>query len=444
MNYIKIIILLSIFTFISCGNDKDDTEIDDELKATLIQASNGEGLDIYKLPKATQLEKIPQDPKNILTTAKIELGKNLFHETSFATGGEFPITIGTYSCATCHHAEAGFQAGVAQGLGEGGEGFGIYGEERNRNLLCEASKCDVQPLRTPTTLNGAYQPLMLWNGQFGSTSLNEGTEELWPEDTPIAINFLGYEGLEVQAIAGLKVHRMEFNEASVTQHGYKAMFDEIFSDFTSEDRYSLETAGLAIAAYERSLLPYKAPFQKYLHGNREAMTTEMKEGANLFFGKAQCGTCHTGPALNKMEFHALGMNEFKQDQVTHYDPLSPAQNGRYSFTKDEDDRFKFKTPQLYNLKKIDFLGHGASFSSIQDVVAYKNKGVAENANVSKSQLASGFHALGLTEVEMMKISTFIADGLFDADIKRYVPTSLPSGNCFPNADTQSKIDLGCE
>ena len=441
MKHLTYIILISIVFFTSCTKDTADNTLDTELRQALI--NEGQSLDYFKLPSSSNYTQIPQDPKNPITSEKVALGQLLFHETVFATAGEFPITTFTYSCASCHHAGAGFQSGIAQGVGEGGEGFGIRGEERVRNTLCEPSLCDVQPIRTPTVLNGAFQPLMLWNGQFGATSLNEGTEELWTADTPKEKNHLGFEGLETQAIAGLGVHRLEINEEAVTANNYKDLFDNAFSDLPEEERYSLITAGLAIAAYERTVMANEAPFQKYLNGNTRALSDEQKEGAILFFGKAGCVSCHTGPALNKMEFHALGMNEFNPAEVIHYNVDDPAQLGRFTFTGKEADKYLFKTPQLYNLKRLEFLGHGASFHSIREVIEYKNDAVAENSNVPSSVLSDEFVPLGLTDEEVDKITDFIANGLFDPNLDRYVPTSLPSGLCFPNNDEVSQEDLGC-
>jgi len=436
-------IMVTSVLLASCQNEPEENLLHLELQEALRQASNTNSTSFFRLPASDDFNAIPQDPKNPLTKDKVELGRLLFHETAFATAGEFPITVEEYSCATCHQSKAGFQAGTAQGLGEGGQGFGLMGEGRTRNLLCDPAKCDVQPVRSPTILNTAFQPLMLWNGQFGSTDQNIGTEANWTEDTPKAINKLGLHGLEVQAIAGLKVHRIAFDESAVTEHGYKEMFDQVFANSPSSERYSIENAGLAIAAYERTVNSYNAPFQKYLRGNKYALSDYQKEGALLFFGKANCVSCHTGPALNKMEFHALGLNEFDVNEVTHYNPEDPAQLGRGSFTQRAEDMYKFKTPSLYNLKDVEFFGHGASLRSIEDVIHYKNKAVAENTNVPTGQLADEFVPLGLTDEEVDKISAFIRYSLNDPDLDRFVPTALLSGNCFPNNDQQSKIDIGC-
>ncbi|MFT6336737.1 MAG: cytochrome c peroxidase [Saprospiraceae bacterium] len=444
MNKITYIVFVASIAFISCQeNDKEDA-LNEELQKVLNEAGEDQGYSYFLLPDETNYSSIPQDPNNKLTKQKVELGKLLFHETAFGTNGNFPITVNEYSCASCHHAGAGFQSGIAQGLGEGGEGFGLMGEGRTRNQLCDPELCDIQPLRTPTVLNGAYQPLMLWNGQFGATNLNIGTEDQWTPETPKETNNLGFEGLEIQAIAGLTVHRMEYDKESVTNNGYKSMFDNVFGEVNEGDRYTIVNAGLAIAAYERTITAYNAPFQKYLRGNQYALPDFQKEGAILFFGKAQCNTCHTGPALNKMEFHAIGLNEFDQSIVTHYNPEDPSQLGRAMFTGEDDDKYKFKTPQLYNLKDVNFLGHGASKRSIKEMVEYKNNGTPENANVPASQISDEFKPLGLTDLEIEKVEAFIKYSLYDPNLDRFVPSSLLSGACFPNNDDKSREDLGCD
>ena len=441
--FIYILFLSSVF-IVSCSDDESRDKLDAELQKLMIEASPTNSIDFYKLPNPNDLKSIPQDPLNELTRDKVALGKLLYHETAFSTEGKFPITKQEYSCASCHHAGAGFQAGLAQGIAEGGEGFGINGEGRVRNLLCAPELCDVQPIRTPTILNGAFQPVMLWNGQFGATDVNTGTEDQWTPGTPKETNNLGFEGLEIQAIAGLEVHRIGYNLDAVIEHGYKDLFDKAFPGVSEDERYTRVTAGLAIAAYERTVMSYNAPFQKYLRGNTYQLSDAQKEGAILFFGKANCVACHTGPALNKMEFHALGLNEFNVDEVIHYDPEDPTRFGRFSFTQNQEDMFKFKTPQLYNLKGIEFLGHGSSLHSVREVIEYKNTAIAENSEVDQSQLADEFVPLGLSDDEIDKLTWFLEYALFDEELERFVPSSILSGNCFPNNDPTSQVDLGCK
>jgi cytochrome c peroxidase len=418
---------------------------DDELVDLLTIASNGEGLSYFKIPKSSNLDAIPEDPKNQLTPQKIELGKLLFHEPGIGIIPKNQISKQTYSCASCHHSNAGFQAGVKQGIGEGGVGFGLNGETRIAEPDYGFDFLDIQPIRSPSILNTAYQEAMLWNGQFGASGVNIGTEDQWSLRSPKEVNFLGFEGLEAQAIAALKIHRMKVTKEIVEELGYKELFDQAFSDYPESHRYNDTIAGLAIGAYERSVLADEAPFQKWLDGDNGALTEEQKKGAILFFGKAKCVSCHTGPALNSMEFYALGMHDLKGDGVlqTVAQDFFTSAEGRGGFTGKEEDLYKFKVPQLYNLKDSPFYGHGGSFTSIKDVIIYKNEAVTENPVVPAENIYPGFQPKGLTSEEINQIADFIENSLYDPNLERYNPTTLPSGNCFPNSDAQSIIDLGC-
>jgi cytochrome c peroxidase len=322
-------------------------------------------------------------------------------------------------------------------------GFGTAGEGRFKNSLYVEADLDVQPIRTPTALNVAYQDVMLWNGQFGATGTNEGTEANWTPGTPKEVNNLGFEGVETQAIAGLDVHRLVIEEDFILNSEYKAMFDDAFPNVNVSERYTKLNAGLAIAAYERTLLPNQAPFQQWLNGNTSAMNDQETIGALLFFGDANCYSCHSGPALNNMEFYALGMNDLAgEDIMTTIDDAT--KRGRGGFTGHAEDDYKFKTPQLYNLKDVTFFGHGGSFQSVEEVIQYKNNAVAENQTVPTTQLSSMFQPLNLSDSQIEAITAFVENALYDSNLQRYVPDALPSGNCFPNADTVSSQDMGCE
>ena len=78
------------------------------------------------------------------------------------------------------------------------------------------------------------------------------------------------------------------------------------------------------------------------------------------------------------------------------------------------------------------------------------RSLAESAAVPQSDLVPAdrldprFEPLGLTEAEVDALVAFLKGGLYDPDVARYVPASVPSGNCIPNNDPQSRRDLGCE
>ncbi|MEM1216004.1 MAG: cytochrome c peroxidase [Bacteroidota bacterium] len=441
--YVLPLVIVTLLCFTSCEKD-ENYQLDDELSLTLDAAAPG-GKASFQLPRSNDYAAIPQDPLNPLTGEKVNLGRLLYHETGLAIAPMLPEGEGKFSCASCHFAAAGFQAGRFQGIGEGGSGIGEGGVARLRLDTYKPEELDVQPIRTPTVLNTAYQELMLWNGQFGAGGANVGTEANWTEGTPIATNHLGYQGLEIQAIAGMKVHRLDVDLELAEDLGYKTLFDAAFPDWPAEERYTRETAGLAIAAYERTILANRSPFQLYLQGRTAAMTDAQKRGAIVFFGPANCVSCHSGPALSSMTFHALGMNDLDQcpEEIFGAGPESGANLGRGGFTKRDEEKYAFKTPTLYNLADSPFYGHGASFRSIREVIDYKNKGVPQNERVAPQYISPQFGPLRLSDEEVGDLVEFLTSGLRDNDLSRYQPQEVLSGQCFPNNDHQSSIDLGC-
>ena len=432
------------FIFQACQKDTTISDVDKQLEDALNFAA-AQGKEAFILPESNNLSAIPQDPKNPLTAAKVDLGRMLYHETGLAINPLHTEHAGTYSCASCHFASAGFQANRHQGIADGGVGFGQNGLNRTVSSLYDFSELDVQPIRTPSAMNGAYQPNNLWNGQFGGTGVNVGTEAQWTAGTPKETNHLGFQGLETQAIAGLKVHRMTDIDNFLLEM-YEDDFAAAFPEIAEEDRCNRTNCGLAIAAYERTLLSTEAPFQKWLKGDHNAMTEQEKEGAVLFFGKANCVSCHNGPSLSSMAFYGLGMKDLFENIDATYgaDANSDANLGRGGFTKVATDYYKFKVPQLYNLADSPFYGHGASFRNLVDVVEYKNKAVKENPNVPDSQLADSFIPLHLNSDEVASIVAFLENALRDPNLARYEPAELRSGNCFPVNDAEAKLDLGCD
>jgi cytochrome c peroxidase len=449
----KLFLLFSMLVIVvfqtGCKEDVIDSDpvepnaLDVALQEALVYASDGVGPDFYRFP--TNLSDIPQDPNNPLTAAKVELGRLLYHETGLATNPKKEEGRFTYSCASCHHAPAGFQAGLPQGIADGGLGFGLRGEARYPNPNYTYAQLDVQPLRTPSSLNIAYQPNVLWNGQFGATHLNIGTEYSWDINSPKYWNFLGYEGTETQAIAGIEVHRLDMTHSLFESAGYNELYYAVFGEVGDDTLISNVYSGLAIAAYERTILATEAPFQQYLNGDKDALSPQEKEGAVLFFSKGECYKCHNGPALANMEFHALGMNKLDGSGVylTNFENQT-ANLGRGGFTENEEDMYQFKVPQLYNLINSKFYGHGATFHSVEAVIRYKNDAIPENTEVPLELLAEDFHPLNLSTEEIAAIATFIEYGLYDRNLERYVPENIPSGFCFPNNDYRSGEELGCQ
>jgi cytochrome c peroxidase len=441
-------VLLVLFMLPGCVNDTIDVEaLDRELTQSIRLSSPTGSENYYLIPSHFELDRLPQDPKNPLTSEKVDLGSFLFFETGL---GVVPVKeegMQTYSCSSCHVPSADFKPGRKQGIGEGGFGFGIKGESRVKHGSYEEKDMDVQGIRPLSVLNVAFSAKnTLWNGAFGSTGANEGTEDIWGvHDALTEINHLGYEGLETQNIEGLNIHRMLMTRAVAENLGYLEYFDKAFPEFPVEERYSNITTSLAISAYLRTLTTTNAPFQKWLNGDLQALSPQEKRGALLFFTDANCTSCHSSPAFSATKFFAIGVKDLDQQVSFNEGPETAKKNlGRGAFTGRKEDMYKFKVPHLYNLQGTSFYFHGSSKRSIEEVVDYFDKAIPENLKVPKASIASEFRPLNLTAQEKEDLVAFLKFGLQDPTVERFKPALLPSGNCFPNADIKSKSEIGCE
>ena len=437
----------SVFLIQGCVQDiLEGDQVDFQLESA-IRATSPTGLDYFILPQSNDFAAIPQDPKNPLTEEKVQLGQFLFFETGLGVEPMQPVGMQTYSCSSCHIPSADFKSGRKQGIGDGGVGFGFNGESRIKNEAYEEFEMDVQGVRPLNVLNLAFSAKnTLWNGQFGATGANEGTEDMWGVlDERTATNHLGYEGDVATIIEALDIHRLIISKEVLDDLGYTSYFDAIFPEFPEDKRYTRETASLALAAYLRTLMTTEAPFQRWLKGDLLALSEQEKRGALLFFTDANCTSCHSSPAFSATKFFAVGVNDLNMQVSFNEGPATNQRNsGRGGFTGKEEDMFKFKVPTLYNLDGTPFYFHGSSKRSIREVVEYFNKAVPENPNVPKERIAAEFKPLYLTEEEIDDMVAFLQYGLKDRNVERYQPSSLPTGSCFPNADWKSRRDLGCE
>ncbi|HHB78479.1 MAG TPA: hypothetical protein ENK85_04525 [Saprospiraceae bacterium] len=420
--------------------------LDEQLNGALADLAPTGNKSYFIFPASDDYAAIPnQDPNNPITAEKVQLGKLLYFETGFAQKSMHYQAMETYSCASCHVPDKGFTPGRLQGVADGGIGFGETGEGRIQWNIFDEDDVDVQGLRALSMLNLAYVTNTFWSGQFGANDKNVGTENRWDAKEEFKINHLGYYGQESQHIVGIDLHRLEVNEKLLDEYGYRAYFDAAFPDVAVSKRYTNETASFALSAYLRTLFASKAPFQKWLKGDANAMTTNQKRGALVFLKKAGCTGCHYSPSFNSMEFHRLGT----KDMYNHADAIRTSESddknlGRGGFTGKAEDMRAFKVPQLYNVGDYATYFHGSSKTSLRELLNYKINAKSENRYVLNSSLSEKFNPISLTEVEKDQILDFLANGLRDPDLERYVPKELPSGNCFPNNDPFSQVDLGCD
>lgn len=443
MRYILSILIILLFT--SCNKDivTDDVQFDQQLKRLISSASPEGNYTSYILPTQEELDQIPQDPRNPLTEVKVELGKMLFYDTGLARGARYAEGIGTYSCASCHIPEAGFRAGAPQGVADGGKGFGFNGEGRLKLSQYSEDELDVQSARPLSLINVAQVTNTFWNGQFGSGNVNEGTEDVWELSDGAELNELGYLAIETQNIEGVHTHRFEYHKEILEEYGYVELFDASFPEVREDQRYGSFTASLALSAYIRTINSSQAPFQDWLKGQSDAMTSQEKLGAYVFFGKARCASCHYEPNLGSVEFHALGVKDMFQRPSFSTDASDKRNLGRGGFTQVAEDNHKFRVPPIYNMADSPFYFHGSSKLTLDELIDYKITAVSENPNVSNDQLSEKFKPIDITTEEREALLAFLQEGLRDPNLLRFKPDQVLSGNCFPNNDYDSQVDLGC-
>ncbi len=409
------------------------------LRTALEGQSGGLGLSAFLLPDSDNLAALPQDPLNPVTAEKVALGQLLFHDERFALDG-LSDQDPSWACASCHKVGSGLKPGVPQGIGEGGIGIGpdrvlAFGFDP---LAPETApnRPDMQPIAVPSILNVAMQEVVLWNGQLGNATnglINStlAQDVVVPDSLPSSVNVHQMGGLESQAIAGQTVHRLRFTHDSPLQAipEYQRLWNAAYPGGSSNIAVD---AAKAIAAFERTIYANQAPFQNWLRGDDNALNESELAGANLFFGKAGCSGCHTGPALSSWPnapenelFFAVGFEDFDNNKVAIHGVIADeARLGRGGFTKNPAQNYQFKVPQLYNVADTNILGHGASFSSIKEVVQYKNKAIPQNPD-AQLFLDARFQPLNLTTREVNEITTFLTSALHDPNLSRYVPSSFP-------------------
>jgi cytochrome c peroxidase len=138
--------------------------------------------------------------------------------------------------------------------------------------------------------------------------------------------------------------------------GYVEQFQRVFKSKPNRDGIAK-----ALAAFERTLVTKASALDRYLAGDKKALSEEAKRGMDLFVGDAGCVRCHHGPMLTDGRFYRLG--------------VASGDEGRGAVTKEKDDRGKFRTPPLRNVGATGPYMHNGSLKTLDEVVTFYYRGV---------------------------------------------------------------------
>jgi cytochrome c peroxidase len=225
---------------------------------------------------------------------------------------------------------------------------------------------------------------------------------------------------------------------------YGGMIAEAFDAATSDavlrstaDRGTFTIIwGLAVQAYEQTLIPDRTPFDRFFSGHVRALTPRQILGLVTFVGRGNCATCHAGPMLSDATtsfFLANGaLNRDGGDQGFHnIGMLEDFDGGRGDFgpggvpftvSLSQFDNFAFKTPTLRNIGLTAPYFHTGAKPTLEDVVDFYDRG-GDFPNVEKSADIKPLH---LNAIEKAALVDFMANALTDCRVaKQRAPFDHP-------------------
>jgi len=129
----------------------------------------------------------------------------------------------------------------------------------------------------------------------------------------------------------------------------------------------------ALASYVRSILSGGSRFDRFVNGDRRALSSGQQAGLQIFLGKGNCTACHVGPNFTDERFHNTGVAW--RGSLGDVDTRGRFQDeGRFGATGKTEDRGAFKTPTLREIARTAPYMHDGSLASLDEVIDYYDRG----------------------------------------------------------------------
>ena len=281
----------------------------------LLAAGHAAAADWQPLPDTA-----PAPADNPTTEAKVELGKMLYMDPRFSS-------TGTVSCNSCHNIMEGGEDSRAVSMG-------VHGKTGGRNA--------------PTVWNSAFHSVQFWDGRAASLE----DQAKGPVANPVEMGMSDVETAmdRVRAIPG-----------------YRPYFEQAFG----KDSMTVENAAKAVAAFERTLITPNSPYDRYIKGDKQAMTEQQVRGMNTF-AEAGCTGCHSGAAFNGPEmkpgegFYAKFPTFTDNTYVSGYKLADD--KGRQDVTGKTADENMFRVQTLRNITDTAPYFHNGSVNDLHEAV----------------------------------------------------------------------------
>lgn len=441
----------AMFLIAPSSSSHNDSQLDQQLQAVLSQAG-------FTGRVGQQLEqRLGRRVDNQLA----DLGRLAFHDSLLGLNND-------NSCSGCHAAQVGF--GDTQSIAIGVENNNIVGPDRTgpRNQR-----------RAPMVLNNAFYPRLMWNSRFAALSgdpFNNTGGFQFPLPEGMSLSNLPHL-LTAQAfipvtekpeMAGFHPSvpgtndgiRARVAERINSNAEYRKLFGKIFPAVKSGSPVTYEMLARAIAEFEFTLVFADAPIDRFARGQVNAMSEQEKRGALLFFGAANCSTCHAVSGQSNEMFsdfaqHVIGIPQIAPaiGNVTFDGPGANEDFGLEQVTGDSSDRYAFRTSPLRNVAFQPTFFHNGSFTSLELAIRHHLNAVASASSYNPTIAGVDLDLRGpmgplapvlarldpeiqtpivLTEDEINALVAFVRDGLHDKratphELRKLIPSRLPSG-----------------
>lgn len=352
-----------------------------ETRSLAVELRDGEEANLLGFVERTPLglPPVPQPADNPITREKVALGRKLFFDRRLSLND-------TFSCAMCHVPEQGFTSN------ELAMAVGLEGRSHRRN--------------SPTIYNVAYLRRLFHDGREDSLE-----QQVWGP-------LLAHNEMANPSVGAVvsKIRRLA---------DYNGLFEEAFNGRS----VGMETIGMALASYQRTLVSANSPFDRWFYGKEAGvMGADAARGFRLFTGKAGCSSCHTVGEQHALftddSVHNTGMGyresmgirpekervllapgvyvDVDRDVIDAVGHPPPADVGLYEVTQNPNDRWKYRTPSLRNVALTAPYMHNGALSTLRDVVEFYNDG-----GVPNELLDPRIRPLGLNEREIADLVAFL-------------------------------------
>jgi cytochrome c peroxidase len=286
-----------------------------------------------------------EPPQPITNQPLVDLGRELFFDPAVSASGKT-------ACVTCHLPQLGW----------------AVTDQKSRNDSGKLTSRRSQPLigvghmgKSPVGWDGRNPTLEAQ----AKSSIIGGSMSMNATPTPVKVEVIE--------------ERIRSNAAYVTR----------FKAALGDAPINIDTIAQAIAAFERTLEPGVAPFDRWIEGDESAISAPAKRGFELYNGKALCFTCHRGWRFTDDLFHDIG--------------TTTTDRGRGAVVKDDPSvQFAFKTPTLRDVTlRPPYMHHGLQ-TTLDEVMRHYEKGGIDRP--SRSPL---MQPIRLTDQERQDLIAFM-------------------------------------